>query len=139
MCADIGYRPADRYPRQTLSQLVAAEHAADLRGPIASLLVRITLLEVLAEQVEADRAVEAISDAFSAIQAAISALTVAADRVIDDANENEGSDIMSYEEYAEENSFEEAIRAEEEEESCRYEDDSKDYELLASYAGQCSC
>jgi hypothetical protein len=45
---------------------------------------------------------------------------------------------MTYEEYAEEMSFEDAVRAEEEEESFRYDEDARDYELLASYAGQCS-
>ncbi len=43
---------------------------------------------------------------------------------------------MTYEEYAEEMSFEDAIRAEEEEESFRCDEDAKDYELLASYADQ---
>ncbi len=47
-------------------------------------------MEALAKQVETGRAEDAISDAIEALQEAISALNVAADRVIDDANENEG-------------------------------------------------
>jgi hypothetical protein len=43
---------------------------------------------------------------------------------------------MTYEDFAEEMSFEDSVRAEEEEEACRYEEDAKDYELLASYADQ---
>jgi hypothetical protein len=43
---------------------------------------------------------------------------------------------MSFEEYDEQESFEQAIRDQEEEEACRYEEDAKDYELLASYADQ---
>jgi hypothetical protein len=87
MCALTGYRSADPYPRQTRSQLAAANDAADLRGPVAGLLIQIALLEALAKQVETGRAEDAISDAIEALQEAISALNVAADRVIDDAND----------------------------------------------------
>lgn len=89
MCALTGYRSADPYTRQSRSQLVALDDAADLRGPVAGLLLQVSLLEALSQQVQTGRAEDAISDAIEAIHEAISALTVAADRVVDDANDEE--------------------------------------------------